>query len=102
MQTDLSEEERAMYIDGKWDAFEDYIPDVSFTSQRLCRATTSMHSFKTAFGTEPLDVGQRYYFRIRCVKGSNFKIGIAESAARVEPDIAFSDGELGWAYYSNG
>lgn len=52
-----------------------------------------MHSFKTAFGTQSLSVGQRYYFEIKCVKGSNFKIGIAESEARLDPDVAFSDSD---------
>lgn len=80
----------------------DPILDLTHMSQRLCKATTSMHSFKTAFGTEPLNVGRRYYFEVRCIKGSNFKIGIAESKARSEPDIAFSDGDQGWAYYSTG
>ena len=61
-----------------------------------------MHSFKTAFGTQPLVVGLRYYFEIKCVKGSNFKIGISESTARLDPDVAFSDGAMGWAYYSIG
>jgi hypothetical protein len=49
-----------------------------------------------------MHVGNRYYFEIKCVKGSNFKIGIAESAGRSDPDVAFSDTEYGWAYYSNG
>ena len=80
----------------------DSIIDITYISQRLCRATTSMHSFKTAFGTQPLSVGERYYFEIKCVKGSNFKIGIAESVARLNPDVAFSDGDQGWAFYSNG
>ena len=61
-----------------------------------------MHSFKSAFGTEQLFVGLRYYFEIKCVKGSNFKIGIAESKARLDPDVAFSDKNLGWSYYSTG
>lgn len=80
----------------------DSITDLTYISQRRCKSTTSLHSFKSAFGTSPLTPGRRYYFEIKLVKGSNFKIGIALSEARAEPDIAFSDTELGWAYYSNG
>jgi hypothetical protein len=57
LMTDLSEEERNIYFDTEWDSFDDQIIDLTQTSQRLCRSTTSMHSFKTAFGTEPLRVG---------------------------------------------
>ena len=100
--TDLSEQEREDYLLGDWDEAGDYIPDLSFTAQKLCKSTTSLHSFKTAFGDFPLTAGNRYFFQIRCIKGSNFKIGVAEASQRVDPDIAFSDTELGWGYYSNG
>jgi hypothetical protein len=99
LMSDLSEEERDIYFGG---SDSEHIPDVSHASNRSCKAVTSLHSFKTAFGTFALRVGQRYYFRVHCVRGSNFKIGIAASAARLEPDIAFSDTDQGWAYYSNG
>lgn len=44
---------------------------------RICRAINQEHCFKSAFGTEALLPGHRYYFEIKCVKGTNFKIGIA-------------------------
>jgi len=60
------------------------------------------HFFKTAFGTEALEPNNRYYFEIRCLKGSNFKIGIAEAGARSQTNQAFSDTKLGYSYFSAG
>ena len=102
LQTDLSEEERRAYFEYDWDEVSDFIPDITYISQRQCKATTSLHSFKSAFGTTEMTPGQRYYFEIKCVKGSNFKIGICLSGARTEPDMAFCDKDQGWGYYSNG
>ena len=59
-----------------------------------------MHSFKTVYGNYPLSPGFRYYFEIKLLKGSNFKIGVSKSIRCL--DYAFSDTEDGWAYYSNG
>lgn len=59
-----------------------------------------MHSFKTVYGDLPLIPGGRYYFEIKFLKGSNFKIGV--SKVRRNIDIAFSDTTDGWAFYSNG
>lgn len=59
-----------------------------------------MHSFKSVYGTMPLMPGFRYYFEVKFLKGSNFKIGVSKT--RRNADIAFSDTEDGWAYYSNG
>ena len=44
--------------------------------------------------------GMRYYFEVKFLKGSNFKVGISKTRRNL--DIAFSDTEDGWAYYSNG
>jgi len=44
--------------------------------------------------------GYRYCFEIKFIKGSNFKVGVSKSRRNLE--IAFSDTEDGWAYYSNG
>ena len=44
--------------------------------------------------------GNRYYFEVKMLKGSNFKIGV--SSTREVVDNAFSDYETGWAYYSSG
>ena len=62
LMTDLSEQEREDYLDGDWDEAGDYLPDLSHTSQKLCKSTTSLHSFKTAFGDCPLTAGNRYFF----------------------------------------
>ena len=59
-----------------------------------------MHSFKTAYGNISFQAGLRYYFEVKFLKGSNFKIGISKSKRNL--DIAFSDTDEGWAYYSNG
>jgi hypothetical protein len=59
-----------------------------------------MHSFKSTFGNIILTPGFRYYFEIKFLKGSNFKIGVSRSKRNL--DVAFSDFEDGWAYYSNG
>jgi hypothetical protein len=59
-----------------------------------------MHSFKTVYGNNELTPGFRYYFEIKLLKGSNFKIGVSKN--RKNMDIAFSDTCDGWAYYSNG
>ena len=59
-----------------------------------------MHSSKSCFGNTPLIPGFRYYFEVKFLKGSNFKIGVSKSKRNTE--IAFSDTEDGWAYYSNG
>lgn len=59
-----------------------------------------MHSFKTAYGNIGLAPGFRYYFEVKFLKGSNFKLGVSRS--RHNLDIAFSDDADGWAYYSNG
>lgn len=54
--TDLSTEERADYLSCS-DDDGDYMADLEYMAQRQCRAITSMHSFKSAFGTEPMVVG---------------------------------------------
>jgi hypothetical protein len=59
-----------------------------------------MHSFKSSYGNCALFPGFRYYFEVRFLKGSNFKLGVSRS--KRNRDIAFSDDEDGWAYYSNG
>lgn len=59
-----------------------------------------MHSFKTCFGNMTLMPGFRYYFEVKFIKGSNFKIGVSKT--RRNREMAFSDTEDGWAYYSNG
>ena len=69
---------------------------------KVCKAVNQQHFFKTAFGTETLEPNNRYYFEIRCLKGSNFKIGIAEESAREHTNQAFSDTKQGYAYFSNG
>ena len=69
---------------------------------KVCRSASQDHCFKSAFGTETLYPGHRYYFELRCVKGTNFKFGIATAAAMNDPDQAFSDTEGGFAYFSMG
>ena len=44
----------------------------------------------------------RYYFELKCVKGNNFKFGIATDAAKSDPDQAFCDSAEGYAYFSTG
>ncbi len=44
--------------------------------------------------------GNRYYFEVKFIKGSNFKVGISTREADLE--LAFSDKEFGWAYYCSG
>lgn len=61
---------------------------------------SSMHSFKTAYGTQAMTPGHKYYFEVKILKGSNFKLGVCKSRRIL--DFAFSDTEEGWAYYSNG
>ena len=60
------------------------------------------HCFKSAFGTEELLPNHRYYFEIKCVKGNNFKIGIATAQAKQSPNSGFSDTDQGFAFYSTG
>ena len=69
---------------------------------RVCRATNQEHCFKSAFGKEALEPYHRYYFEIKCIKGSNFKIGIATQSAKQMPNSAFSDTDQGYAYFSTG
>ena len=69
---------------------------------KVCRATNQEHCFKSAFGTEVLEPHHRYYFQIKCVRGTNFKIGIATELAKQEPNKAFSDTDQGFAFYSTG
>ena len=60
------------------------------------------HCFKSAFGTETLYPGHRYYFEFKCVRGSNFKFGIASAKAKLTPNGAFCDTEAGFGYFSTG
>lgn len=76
--------------------------DVAEPIGKICRATNQEHCFKSAFGTEALMPGHRYYFEIKCVKGNNFKIGIATEMAKKVPNSAFSDTDQGFAYFSTG
>lgn len=73
--------------------------DLDF-DERVCTSKTSMHSFKSSYGNIALHPGFRYYYEVKFLKGSNFKIGVSKSRRICE--IAFSDLEDGWAYYSNG
>ena len=59
-----------------------------------------MHSFKTVYGNTPLSPGFRYFFEIKFLKGSNFKVGVSKT--RRQLDNAFCDTDEGWGYYSNG
>jgi len=74
--------------------------DLSPINERVCTSRTSLHSFKTTYGTIPMITGLRYHFAVRIVKGSNFKIGV--STNRLVLDAAFSDTSEGFAFYSNG
>uniref|UniRef100_A0A7S3I2R6 B30.2/SPRY domain-containing protein n=1 Tax=Favella ehrenbergii TaxID=182087 RepID=A0A7S3I2R6_9SPIT len=71
-------------------------------SGKVCRATNQEHCFKTAFGTEVLLPSHRYYFEFKCVRGTNFKFGIATEQARANPNMAFCDDKHGYAYFSTG
>lgn len=44
----------------------------------------------------------RYYFELKCVRGTNFKFGIAAPEARENPNMAFCDDQHGFAYFSTG
>ena len=44
----------------------------------------------------------RYFFQIKCLKGSNFKLGIATGKAKESPNQAFCDTDQGFAYFSTG
>ena len=44
----------------------------------------------------------RYYFELKCVRGTNFKFGIAAPEAREKPNMAFCDDQHGFAYFSTG
>eukprot|EP00347_Sterkiella_histriomuscorum_P015071 403358421 len=68
--------------------------------ERICTSKTSMNSFKSCYGSTLMLPGFRYYYEVKFIKGSNFKIGVSRSKRNLE--IAFSDVEDGWAYYSNG
>ena len=68
--------------------------------ERTCSSKTSMNSFKSVYGNTPLLPGSRYFFEVKFLKGSNFKIGISKTRRHL--DIAFSDTNDGWSYYSNG
>lgn len=59
-----------------------------------------MNSFKSTYGNEVFLPGMRYYFEVKFLKGSNFKIGVSKTRRLL--DFAFSDSSDGWAYYSNG
>lgn len=72
--------------------------DINMDNERVCTSRTSLNSYKSTYGNTILARGFRYYFAIKIVKGSNFKIGISRS--RAELDIAFSDIKDGWGYFS--
>ncbi len=74
--------------------------DLSSDTERVCTSRTSLHSFKTTYGTSQMLPGQRYHYAVRIKQGSNFKIGVCTT--RDTLDAAFSDTENGWAYYSKG
>ena len=72
--------------------------NLDLEDSRVCTSRTSMHSFKTTYGTEAMLPGFRYFFQIHLTKGYNFKIGVSRSRDRLEG--AFSETEDGWSYYS--
>ena len=88
----------------EFDRPEDFVSEGrhELVGSRVCRVTTSLHSFKSAFGDLPLEPNNRYYFEVKCLSGNNFKIGICEVEALRDPNVAFSDTEKGFSYYSNG
>ena len=65
-----------------------------------CKNIHSNSQFKSILGDACLYAGNRYYYEVKFLKGSNFKIGISTRDADL--DLAFSDKEHGWAYYSSG
>ena len=69
---------------------------------KVVRATNNEHCFKSAFGTEELLPSHRYCFAIKCIRGTNFKFGIATEQAKKTPNNAFSDTDQGFAYFSTG
>ena len=69
---------------------------------KICRSINQEHCFKSAFGTEALERNHRYFFEIKCVRGTNFKFGIATELAKKTPNMSFSDTDQGFAYFSNG
>ena len=84
--------------------------DRQFKSQNMTLSEDSLHvtceqegsvsQFKSVLGSERLRPGDRYFFEVKLTHGSNFKIGIATRKSDLE--MAFSDKEHGWAYYSSG
>jgi len=67
---------------------------------RVVYASTSLHSFKTIYASEPFIQGERYYFEVKFLKGCNFKIGICKN--RDQTETAFCDTFDGFGYYSAG
>ena len=61
---------------------------------------TSLNSFKTIYSTEKLLSGSMYYFEIKLLKGSNFKLGV--SSVNYLTEVAFCDYIDGFGYYSAG
>ncbi|TNV76303.1 hypothetical protein FGO68_gene7058 [Halteria grandinella] len=54
--------------------------------------------FKSAFGTQAMVRGGRYFFQVKLVHGTLMKVGIARKG--VSTEHAFSDGANGWAIYN--
>lgn len=67
---------------------------------RLIKCKSSMDSFKTAYGSEEMQQGDRYFFQVKFLKGCNFKIGVSKTRRNTE--TAFCDTQDGFGYYSAG
>mmetsp|Transcript_3895 Transcript_3895/g.6617 ORF Transcript_3895/g.6617 Transcript_3895/m.6617 type:complete len:93 (-) Transcript_3895:15-293(-) len=52
------------------------ILDAEIGDNLIARSTSSISSFKSVYADRPLELGGRYYFEVKFLQGSNFKLGI--------------------------
>ena len=67
---------------------------------RLVKSISSISTFKSVYVKEPFIQGYRYYFEVKFLHGSNFKIGISKNKTAL--DSAFCDTVDGYGFYSAG
>lgn len=64
------------------------ILDCESGDNTIVKSKDALNSFKTAYACDPFELGERYYFEVKFIKGSNFKIGIYID----DPDLAEQTG----------
>jgi len=69
------------------------VVDKEFGDNLMVRSTSSISSYKSVYSAEPLEVGDRYFFEVKFLKGCNFKLGIyIDDGCQKKPlDTAFCD-----------